>query len=292
MAAVDGLAAAGLAAVARDRWQRAGGPLLPAVVADADPWPQEVAPDLTDVTVGISRTIAPFGNRPGVREVEALYLRAIERARRWIYVENQYFTAPTIRDALARRLNEADGPEIVLICSLNSGGRADRLAMDRARNAMVQRLRAIDRRGRFRAVAPLTSAGEPIVVHSKVLVVDDLLLRIGSANLNNRSLALDTECDVSVEIPAGDIARRRAIRRLLSRLASEHIGCAPEQFDRELERTGSLLASIHALAPTSSKRLQDLAREPLTRLDRLVARAHLFDPQGVADNWRPWRRTG
>src|SRR3954452_10869548 len=38
-----------------------------------------------------------------------------------------------------------------------------------------------------------------IMVHSKVMIVDDGFLRVGSANLNNRSLGADSECDVAVE---------------------------------------------------------------------------------------------
>ena len=38
-----------------------------------------------------------------------------------------------------------------------------------------------------------------VMVHSKVMIVDDCLLRIGSANLNNRSMGADTECDLAFE---------------------------------------------------------------------------------------------
>ena len=45
----------------------------------------------------------------------------------------------------------------------------------------------------------MTDGGAPIYVHSKVLVVDDRLLRIGSSNINNRSMGFDSECDVAIE---------------------------------------------------------------------------------------------
>lgn len=48
---------------------------------------------------------------------------------------------------------------------------------------------------------PVTDRGAPIYIHSKVLVVDDRLLRIGSSNFNNRSLGFDSECDVAIEAP-------------------------------------------------------------------------------------------
>ncbi len=37
------------------------------------------------------------------------------------------------------------------------------------------------------------------MVHSKVMIVDDGFLRVGSANLNNRSMGADTECDLAFE---------------------------------------------------------------------------------------------
>ncbi|HEY0275012.1 MAG TPA: phospholipase D-like domain-containing protein [Paenirhodobacter sp.] len=33
-------------------------------------------------------------------------------------------------------------------------------------------------------------------MHAKVMIVDDRVLRVGSSNFNNRSLRLDSECDV------------------------------------------------------------------------------------------------
>ena len=46
------------------------------------------------------------------------------------------------------------------------------------------------------------------MIHSKVMVVDDFLLRIGSANLNNRSMGTDTECDLAFAA-TGDEERQR-----------------------------------------------------------------------------------
>ncbi|MCH1922544.1 hypothetical protein L9G15_24345, partial [Shewanella sp. A3A] len=86
------------------------------------------------------------------------------------------------------RLAAADGPEAVIVCPAHSPSYFDRLAMDPARAGFVRRLRAADRHGRFRILTPVAAFGTPIVVHSKVMVVDDRLLRVGSANLNNRSL--------------------------------------------------------------------------------------------------------
>ncbi len=67
--------------------------------------------------LGLARTLPAWRGQPEVREIAALTLEAIARARSLIYLENQYFTRPLAVEALAARLAEPDGPEIVLICT-------------------------------------------------------------------------------------------------------------------------------------------------------------------------------
>jgi phosphatidylserine/phosphatidylglycerophosphate/cardiolipin synthase-like enzyme len=72
----------------------------------------------------------------------------------------------------------------------------------------------------------VTSLGRTIIVHAKLAIIDDVLLRIGSSNLNNRSLGFDTECDLSLE-PSGAnrTASRMAIRAIRTRLIAHWLGC-------------------------------------------------------------------
>ena len=63
----------------------------------------------------------------------------------------------------------------------------------------IWRLRAADIFGRLRFLAPFTAGGGPIIVHAKLMIVDEALAIIGSANLNNRSHGFDTECDLALE---------------------------------------------------------------------------------------------
>lgn len=127
-----------------------------------------------------------------MREIEALHLAAIAAARRTIYIEGQYFAARCVGEALAMRLREVDGPEIVVVNSERARGWVEQKAMDAARGRLLGYLRGADRYGRFRIFRPVTAKGAPIYVHAKVLAIDGRLLRIGSANLNNRSMGLDT----------------------------------------------------------------------------------------------------
>ena len=288
--AVDGPAAASLADLVRERWRRATGQSLRASAAARDPWPRHLVPDMTSVQVGVTRTEPAWAGLPAVGEIEALYLDAIAAARRWIYLENQYFTSAKIGDALARRLAEPDGPEIVVTCAARSGGLFDRLVMDHARNHLVHRLQLADSHGHFRAFVALAAGDVPIIVHSKVMIVDDRLLRVGSANLNNRSLGLDTECDLAIEVQFDDERGREGVRWLLDRLVTEHLARRRGEVKAALERTGSLLASVDALNSSAGRRLAPLFIDQLGLTDRLMGEVHLFDPAGAADNWRPWKR--
>jgi phosphatidylserine/phosphatidylglycerophosphate/cardiolipin synthase-like enzyme len=162
--------------------------------------------------------------------------------------------------------------------------------MDPARNGFFDLLRRADRHGRFEAFAPFAAPAVPIMIHSKVMVVDDRILRVGSANLNNRSFGLDTECDLAVEAAPHDLRRKAEIRLLLSRLLSEHVDCAAETFASELEKGGSLLRAIGALNPPLGRRLDPFPVRRPGPVDRIMTRTHLFDPFDGRDNWRLWKR--
>jgi phosphatidylserine/phosphatidylglycerophosphate/cardiolipin synthase-like enzyme len=107
-AMVDGDAARALAEIVHDRWQQATNESIP-MAAGPDAWPSTVKPDMTNVSVGISRT-----------KIEQLHLDLIGAARNSIYIENQYLTSETIVAALGRRLQERDGPEILIVLPLKN----------------------------------------------------------------------------------------------------------------------------------------------------------------------------
>jgi phospholipase D1/2 len=177
------------------------------------------------VDAAIARTAPPFDGRPLVNEIERLYLDQVAAARRTIYVESQYFAAGSVIDALEGRLREPEGPEIVVINPQSALSTVEDRAMHVLRGRAIDRLRAADRHGdRFRILHPVDAAGEPIYVHAKVFVVDDRVLRVGSSNLDDRSMGFDTECDLAVAPPRGGAGVVAAFR---TRLLAEHLGVAP-----------------------------------------------------------------
>ncbi|HYG54061.1 MAG TPA: VTT domain-containing protein [Burkholderiales bacterium] len=283
MVAVDGEAARALAQITRDRWQLATGqtlrPAQGAKVADGDPWPENLRPDLRGIDVGISRTMPPRGEAGAVREIERLYLDMIAAARDTIYIENQYFTAPRIAAAIEKRLAEPDGPEVVLVLRLLSHGWLEEATMHVLRTRLLQRLRDADKYGRFHVYFPHIE-GLPdsccIDVHSKLMVADDRWLRIGSANLCNRSMAMDTECDTLIE-SRDDPKIGQVIRDFRDRLIAEHVGVPLEVFQRKVFETQRLHLAIEAL--NGEKRALRPLQETKEWPEAIVEIASVADPE-------------
>lgn len=281
--AVDGAAATALADLFRHRWRRATGERLRAAPGGLDAWPAGVQPDFRNVDVAISRTMPAFEGQAETREVEALFVAAIAAARHSLYIENQYLTAGVIGDALAARLREPEGPEVVILQPRHCEGWLEEVAMGVLRNRLMRRLSEADRYGRLRVYYPDLAGLDHrrLNVHAKVMVVDDRLLRVGSANLNNRSMGLDSECDLAIE--AGDDAERRVwIAAVRDRLLGEHLGQPPERVAQVIAETGSLIATIERLSsPARGLRPLDPSVEPW--LDQLVPDAAYVDPERPVD---------
>jgi len=252
---------------------------------DGDPWPDGVAVDFEQVTVGIARTEPDHGGRIGVRENERLHLAAIRGARRLIYMENQYFTSPVIAGALAERLAEPDGPEVVLVSTGRSPSWFDSMTMDTARAEVLFRLETADVHNRFFAFSPNTRGGERIIVHAKVTIVDDRLLRIGSTNINNRSLGFDTECDVA--IAPEDDAGWTKIRTFRHRTIAHFVGIGSEAFEAAESVMGSTGKAIKAF---DAGRMSPLGATQPSMIQRTIAEYQLGDPVSPADAWQPWKR--
>ncbi|MBQ1541292.1 MAG: phospholipase [Caulobacteraceae bacterium] len=293
MMMVDGPAARALGELARERWTRAEPkrpppPAPPAEEVGLDLWPGFVRPDLTDVDVAVARTEPGWKGAREVFEIGALALRSFTAARQTIYLENQYFTSPVAAETLAARLEEPDGPEVVLISTEHSPSWFDRATMDHTRSVLIRRLQLADVFGRFRAYCPETPQGRAVIVHAKTSVIDDRIARVGSANLNNRSGGFDTECELGVELAERDEEGRAAIRRFRNRLAGHYMGRSPDEMDEAIVRHGGLIGAIEAL--NTAGRLRPILPEPMGPLARFIAKYHLGDPLSPRDSFRPWRR--
>lgn len=235
--AVQGPVAGMIGDIFRERWERAKGEKLAAPSVDqTDVWPSDIEVEAKNVEVGISRTVGRFGSAQEVREVERLYLDSIKSAKRLIYLENQYLTSHSVVETLISRLREENCPEIIIITPLHSTGWLEESTMTQLRSIMVNRLRRADKNNKLHILYPYrVGNGEiSVKVHAKVAIVDDDFVRIGSSNISNRSMGLDTECDLSLESHGrGDI--QKAIASFRNRLISEHTGLDQEALERRLD---------------------------------------------------------
>lgn len=278
--AVEGEIAVILGEWARARWRSATGKLLRAPARVGSRWPASLTPDLTDVNIAVARTAPAFGQQRAVREIEKLFQDAIAAAQHWIYIENQYLSAASVGDALVKRLSEADGPEVVIVNSQASRGWLESATMDVVRARLVRRLCAADRYRRLRVFCPVID-GEMkdfMSVHAKLLVVDNRLVRVGSANVSNRSMGFDTECDLALE-SRGEPRIEQAIGAFRNSLVAEHLGVAPEQVAARLEETGSLIATIRSLRNGERRNLMRVDCSVPAWLDQMIPQSAILDPE-------------
>lgn len=288
---VEGEAAAALGELGRQRWALAGGPTLdPCWQQSASPWPSELKAEFIDVEVGISRTRAAWNGTSELREIERLFIEHIARAKHFIYAESQYFAARAVAEAIARKMAEPDPPEVVLINPLSAEGWLEQAAMDGARVRLCHAVAEHDHAQRFRIFVPRNAAGTPIYIHAKMMIVDDEVVRIGSANMNNRSLGLDSECDVFIDAArSGNGHAKAAITRLRHRLLAEHCGMKMEDVRQALAANPSMLALIQN-APKSGKRLDALHLPELTETEKAVADNALLDPERPEELFEPFSK--
>ncbi|CAG9269070.1 Phosphatidylserine/phosphatidylglycerophosphate [Paraburkholderia caribensis] len=230
----DGPAAHAVSRLVRERWRLATGKPLdvsPDSNDHAGIWPADIAADIEDVELGISLTEPAFEGRPLVEQIQQLYIDAIANAKHTIYIENQYFTASRVGAALAARLADTDSPDIAVVGPERTSGWLQEATMGVLRARLHGLLKQADGHRRYAMYAP-TIAGmngtsnQIINVHSKLMTVDNDVLIVGSANLNNRSMVLDTECNITLEA-RGDARVQAAIASVRNRLLAEHLDVSP-----------------------------------------------------------------
>jgi phosphatidylserine/phosphatidylglycerophosphate/cardiolipin synthase-like enzyme len=240
--------------------------------------PPECGPHLVQIlrTYPAKRPAFPFAPH-GERSIAHAYERAFARARRLVYIEDQYFWSEVVATALADALRREPALQVIALVprfpeedSAVSGTPmrlGQRLAWDLLHDAGGDRFAMYD---------PENAAGTPVYVHAKVCVVDDEWMTCGSDNLNLRSWTHDSEVTCAVVDPEGSLPKD-----LRTTLWSEHLGLSkddPRLADLDgatalwAERAGApgALVRPHLLQPV--RRSVALWADPAYRL--------LFDPDG------------
>ncbi|WP_417499582.1 VTT domain-containing protein [Methylophaga sp.] len=281
---VQGEAAAALGDLARERWLKATGEQLqkpPQRTGTA--WPDYIEPWFENIEVAISRTIPEYHEQKEVREVEQLYMDSLKAAENLIYMENQYFTSWKIADLLAERLQERNGPDIVLVLPLMTGGWLEQATMDVLRFRVACKLKEADTHNRLRICYPhRDELGDSYIsVHGKITVIDDRLMRVGSANLSNRSMGLDSECDLVIE--ANTEENKATISRFRERLLSEHFAITEDQLRQNLSQETSLIRLIDA-GQDNAHTLRELDCRVSDYANQMLPTSAVVDPERPIDS--------
>jgi phosphatidylserine/phosphatidylglycerophosphate/cardiolipin synthase-like enzyme len=284
----------------------------------ADPLPDRPPdpPPAGDATVQVLRTYPairpgyPFAPR-GERSVARGFAKVLSRARRLVYLEDQYMWSPHIARLLAEALER--NPRLHLVVIVPRHPDVDgRFALPPNEVGRLQALEVCERTApdRVHVYDLENNEGTPVYVHAKVAVVDDTWACTGSANLNRRSWTHDSELSVAVldetrddrepRDPGGqgDGARRFA-RDLRLALLREHLDrrqgedadlLDPDGTVRAVEAAAAALDAWHdggrsGPRPPGRLRRHRPERVPLsTRLWAVPMYRLVYDPDG-----RPWR---
>ncbi|MEH6759400.1 MAG: phospholipase D-like domain-containing protein [Parasphingorhabdus sp.] len=295
--AMQGPVASALAEFSEQQWNKAGGKKMVPIKGAADCWPDDLKPMFCDVDMAIARTQPKIEDQQAISEIEELYLDLIATAKKHFYAESQYFASRKIAAAIAKRLDEKNGPEFVIINPVTADGWLESKTMDTKRKRLIHSLRKRDNHGRLQIYHVENEAGQPIYIHAKIVIVDDRIIRIGSSNFNNRSLGFDTECDVAIDAEhcgsrEHETEVRAEIRNIRHDLLAEHLGSTVAQIETLFERTGSLIETIQQ-ASGSGQTLREYQTPDLNETEEWLGDHDLFDPADADDDFaivdRRWK---
>lgn len=138
---------------------------------------------------------APLGERSVARG----YAKALRRARRLVYLEDQYLWSGGVADVFASALRA--NPDLHLVAVVPRFPDQDaELTIPVALHGHSQALDVVREAapGRVHILDLENTAGSPVYVHSKICVVDDVWATVGSDNFNRRSWTHDSELTAAV----------------------------------------------------------------------------------------------
>ena len=215
-------------------------------------------------------------------QIKALHRDAISSAERLIYIETQYFTSRAVHAALRERMRAADRSklEIVIILPMGADTPKENFALGDTQHWVLSSLRreAREHGHELRILCSVATRDDgtavPTFIHSKVLIVDNRLMTIGSANCTNRSMSFDSELNLAWECRAdGDTAAD--VARVRAALLCEHAGI---KYERRLEETSGVVARLDALVGRSKLTPREIPDSPdEVEQNTLLERA--FDPE-------------
>ncbi|MCL3862977.1 phosphatidylserine/phosphatidylglycerophosphate/cardiolipin synthase family protein [Actinotalea sp. K2] len=135
----------------------------------------------------------------GERSIARGYAKALRRAQRLVYIEDQYLWSTSVARVFAEALLREPRLHLVVVVPRFPDQETE-VTLPVALLAHTQALDVVKEAGGDRVlVLDLESpAGNPVYVHSKVCVVDDVWATVGSDNFNRRSWTHDSELTAAV----------------------------------------------------------------------------------------------
>ena len=235
---VDGPIVKDLGELVRWRWKRAAGfdavPFEEAMPGQSETaWPTNIKPHFTDINIAIARTFPKTQHQETIHEIEEMYLAEIGRAERFIYIENQYLTSERIAKAINQRLKDNSGLKVLIVSGDHPRGFMEHHAMWTGRVKFCDIVEDGTDKSRFAVTYPVSredGKDQTYHIHSKIMIIDDRYLHIGSSNLNKRSMGFDSECDLILD--GDDEAKRDAISSIRNNLIREHTGREESDINR------------------------------------------------------------
>ncbi len=261
-----------LAGLFRTRWENSGGGTLdlPTPNGNFSVETGSTLPiDATEVALSRTRAKTIVPPQDSVREIRALYADAIEAAEDIIYIENQYFSSEVVYRAMINRFQAKDRTrlQVVLILPKKQHAFIEAVTLGLAQAKMLKSLKDVASQeghamGIYYCLSEPSDREIPVYIHSKLMVVDDSFLTMGSANTSNRSMGLDTELNVSWEAHSGEHKSLiQAIRAARKSLLKEHTGVGDE--DMDLETISGLVKRLDELADSGTCRLRKHTMETI-----------------------------
>lgn len=190
----------------------------------------------------------------GERTIALANAKAMSRARRLVYVEDQYLWSEQVGEHFATALRHRPELRLVIVLPIlpDLDGTVSRTTQWHARLLAMRPI--LEAGGDRVAILGLTNRkGLPVYVHSKVCIIDDRWASVGSDNLNRRSWSSDSEisCLVMDERTDGledgeDAPRDGFPLRLRRQLCAEHLGIPEDDVPDDPHELFDLLVSSAA----------------------------------------------
>lgn len=249
----------------------------------------EIGVPLGGRRVAVSRTEWTDGAQV-IGEIQALFERAILAAERLIYIETQYFTSKALAEALYYRLADPARSKLQVVLVMPDGADSPKedFVLGNRQRAVRRFVADVARHfgHEFRLLMSSEATDdEPCpatFIHSKLMIVDDEFLTIGSANFTNRSLRIDREVNVAwqalLEQGEGAAHLTESIRALRASLLAEHAGVEDEELFRDID---GLIGRIDGACGTGGCKLRCQAVPAPEDDDPLLIA--IFDPSGPID---------